>query len=83
MLEFEFYVIYMGCGIPSFFKKNTYFWPCWLFVASCMLFSSWGLLFVVVWELLTAVISLVELGSRAFGLQQLQPTGSIVVVLDS
>ena len=54
-----------------------------MFVASCMLFSSWGLLFVVVWGLLTAVISLMELGSRAFGLQQLQPTGSVVVVLDS
>ena len=46
----------------KFIYLFIYFWPHWVFVAACGLFSScgeWGLLFVAVRRLLIAVASLV------------------------
>ena len=60
-----------------------YFWLCWVFVAACRLFSSWGEqgpLFIALRAPLIAVASLVvEHGLKAHGLQWLWHTGSVVV----
>ena len=60
-----------------------YFWLCWAFIAVCRLslvVGSGGYSLAVVHGPLIAVASLVKHGLKACGLQQLQLTGSVVVV---